>query len=792
MTDLICQQVVKGKNCGGRIDPQEGVCETCGRAPAKGALLAAVATANVTTGSTASTTGGARTGSGRVSRRQGTASSSRRTNALGAGLVSLPPVPSQDPMTLVMASPEVSPGKRVCPHCSARVNRMNGFCPQCSEAYDFRPSLKTGDMVAGKYEIKGPIGLGGMGWIYLGFDVVLQRWVVLKGVLNENDAEAAAAALAERQFLAAVKHPNICSIYDFVSQGAQGYMVLEYIGGRTLDAIRGDHDIIDLVSPDDGRVVKSGVRRVDLTAEERKLVLKVTQYGVLPPEQALAYLMALMPAFSYLHASGFTHNDMKPENVMIDGDRIKLIDLGAMRKIGDQGGLIFGTEGFIAPEASDDPIAVSDLYAVGRTLAILLMDFLYKCRTDTDVATRKTTTRRLLVSGYKNALPGADEQPLLMRFDSIRRFLLRACHENPDERFQSADEMQSQLFGLLREVMALKEGAKPAESKVFFGDGLVDAADAQGAAAPLARLLPALRLDAGDPAAQAILGVAGLPDPNRRIEALKQIAASTPKSAEAQLRTADALIAAGQPDLALAACEKMLAAYEFEWRAHWFAGKALLARADQASGGAEAVALARQALGRFDRVYFEMPGELAPRLGLAFAAERAGDAAGAMGYYERIVAIDPTLAAGVFGLARCRLKLGDASGAAKALALLPSSHSMYIESRFALARALMAAEPAKAPNALFEAGDTLSAVAADSVTLHSTAAELFATAIRLVEARALPNGGGKTLLGVSMTPTALRLEAARRYSLIGRMAGSADQKAMWIDRANAIRPMTWL
>ena len=135
---------------------------------------------------------------------------------------------------------------------------MNGFCPQCSAAYDFRPSLKTGDLVAGKYEIKGPIGLGGMGWIYLGFDVVLKRWVVLKGVLNEKDPEAAAAAIAERQFLAAVKHPNIVSIYDFVSQGSQGYMVLEYVGGRTLDAIRGDFDLVDLISPDDGRVIRNG------------------------------------------------------------------------------------------------------------------------------------------------------------------------------------------------------------------------------------------------------------------------------------------------------------------------------------------------------------------------------------------------------------------------------------------------------------------------------------------------------------------------------------------------------
>jgi serine/threonine-protein kinase PknG len=679
---------------------------------------------------------------------------------------------------------------------------MNGFCPQCSAAYDFRPSLKNGDIVAGKFEIKGPIGLGGMGWIYLGFDVVLKRWVVLKGVLNEKDPEAAAAAIAERQFLAAVKHPNIVSIYDFVSQGSQGYMVLEYVGGRTLDAIRGDFDLVDLLSPEDGRVVRSGVLRRDIKPEERNLVANVSKYGVLPPEQALAYLMALCPAFAYLHASGFTHNDMKPDNVMIDGDRVKLIDLGAMRKIGDQGGLIFGTEGFIAPEAVSDPIAVSDLYAVGRTLAILLMDFLYRCRTDTDAATRKTTTRRLIVSGYKNALPGPGDQAILQQFDSIYRFLVRACHENPDERFQSADEMQSQMFGLLREVMALKEGPKPSESKVFFADGLIDGADVEGAQAPLARLLPALRFDADDPAASRILGLSAIVDPRRRISELQQVISRAPKSAEAKLRLADAMIAAGQPDAAVVLTDRILGDNEFEWRAHWYAGKALLTMANKAGsqsvaaratkGSGDPVALAKQAQGRFDRVYFEMPGELAPRLGIAMAAEVAKDFKTASLYYGRVEAIDPALASAVFGLSRCRLELNDAAAAANALSAMPPSHSMYHESRLALACAYIAGDPVKNPDFLFKASDTLAALKTESAALHKVAAALTIRAIELLERRQLQADSAKRLVGVPLAPQALKLEAARRYAAIGRLADSAADKARWIDQSHAVRPLTLL
>jgi serine/threonine-protein kinase PknG len=94
----------------------------------------------------------------------------------------------------------------------ARVNRDEGYCPSCGKPYSFKASLKPGDIVAGQYEVRGPMAYGGMGWIYLGWDNVLNRWVVLKGLLNAKDEAAAAAAVAERQFLAAVKHPKIVGI----------------------------------------------------------------------------------------------------------------------------------------------------------------------------------------------------------------------------------------------------------------------------------------------------------------------------------------------------------------------------------------------------------------------------------------------------------------------------------------------------------------------------------------------------------------------------------------------------
>jgi serine/threonine-protein kinase PknG len=77
-----------------------------------------------------------------------------------------------------------------------------------------------------------------LGWIYLGWDNVLNRWIVLKGLLNAKDEVAAVAAVAERQFLAAVKHPKIVGIYNFVTHGTEGVIVMEYVGGKTIKVLR--------------------------------------------------------------------------------------------------------------------------------------------------------------------------------------------------------------------------------------------------------------------------------------------------------------------------------------------------------------------------------------------------------------------------------------------------------------------------------------------------------------------------------------------------------------------------
>jgi serine/threonine-protein kinase PknG len=720
VSDLLC----KRPGCSGRI--VDGVCEDCGRPPVGQSLL----TESTGTVGTAATGAGTRaTGSRRGTR---TARGSVTTRSrLGGGLVSLPPVPSADPLKLILGKPEVPSARRICPHCDKRVNRDEGFCPSCGQPYNFKATLKGGDVVAGQYEVKGPIAYGGLGWIYLGWDNVLNRFVVLKGLLNAKDEAAAAAAVAERQFLAAVKHPKIVGIYNFITHGTEGFIVMEYVGGTTIKAVR----------------------------KER---------GPLPVAEALAYIFGILPAFSYLHGQGIAFCDFKPDNVMLEEGDVKLIDMGGVRRIDAEQGPVFYTAGYAAPEVAKGEVApneVTDLYTIGRTLAELVMDF-------------------KPYGTYEYALPAPDDAPVLKEHEGLYRLLLRSTHHDPDQRFQTADDMADQLYGVLREVVALKEGPKPAESKIFTGDQLLDADDAAGTAAPLVRLLPALKVDANDPGANLILAAAGITRPEKRLSALRDIAARKPDSVEGVLRLADALIPGEDqtaPGEVFTLLNKVEEKDSFDWRVHWYRGKALLANGQGS-----------RARSSFDRAHFELPGEIAPKLGIAFAAEAEGDDKTAAAFYDRVSRVDPDHTSACFGLARIRSKAGDRDGvigAVEALRRVPASSSLCSQAQIRLADLLIEDGIRFDHNLLEQAAETIEQIGVEGGIVHQLAGRLFVAAIELIENGKF-NGAAGTLLGSPLKITDLRLAAERRYRSCAHFANDDAEKIRWVDLANRVRPVT--
>src|SRR6185295_5558166 len=255
---------------------------------------------------------------------------------------------------------------------------------------------------------------------------VSDRWVVLKGLLQPGGQQAQAIAVAERRFLAMVNHPGIVKIYNFVEHPGfdgrpVGYIVMEYIGGTTLQAI---------------------------LAKQRAEAPQGEPNPMMPVEQALGYVLEVMPALSYLHSLGLVYNDLKPDNIMLTEDNVELLDMGAVSGIGDYG-YIYGTKGFQAPEiVKTGPTVATDIYTLGRTLAKLTVD--------------------LPNNRYAESLPDPGEVPVFERYESFYRLLQRATNPRPAQRFSSADEMATQCKGVLREILAEQTGVPRPGTSVLF------------------------------------------------------------------------------------------------------------------------------------------------------------------------------------------------------------------------------------------------------------------------------------------------------------------------------------
>jgi serine/threonine-protein kinase PknG len=738
------------RDCPGTIE--DGYCDTCGLAPVhksapdksapdksaaagtagtKGTTPTRASEASARTGALSTrTSGSGRTGSSRTGSRR------RR---FGGGLVDVAPIVQADPATAIMAKAEVPEDKRYCAKCGQpvgrtrgdRPGRTSGFCPHCGEPFNFAPKLTKGELVGGQYEVVGALAHGGLGWIYLAVDKnVSDRWVVLKGLLNSGDEDALAAAVAERRFLAEVEHPNIVKIYNFVEHDGAGYIVMEYVGGESLKSILKDRRTGNGGNPDP-----------------------------LPVDQALAYLLEIMPAFGYLHDRGLIFCDFKPDNVIQSGDQMKLIDLGGVVRFDDMDAAIYGTVGYQAPEmATLGPSIASDLFTIGRTLAVLTTDF------------------RGYQSTFKESLPDRGDFEVYRRYESFYRLLVRATRPDPAERFVDSGEMTDQMLGVLRQVLAAGGEAHPAPSKLFTGEMRTDL-KTDG---PRWQELPTPMIDLTDPAA-AFLASVTVTDPSEVLQLLKNAPVDTVEVRLRALRAEIDLATRHQFfDDARKARDALFTTDGADWRLAWYDGLLALATADYA--------YARQ---RFDAVYSALPGELAPQLALGLTLELAGDS-GAAAYYDTVSRTDPAYTTAAAGLARCRLRSGDRTGAVEAYNRVPGTSSAYRTSQVGAVRALVQAHPSAAADVT-----SLAAAAALIERLEVEAAQLAALRAELLEQALQTLRGGATLPG-TVLGSARNGQAGERdvrfaledaYREMARAAHGPD-KIHLVDLANAARPRT--
>lgn len=680
------------------------------------------------------------------------------TRRLGGGLVEIPRIPATDPQEALMTNPVVAESKRFCWSCGKPVGRSSasgparseGICPHCGASFSFLPQLNPGDVVAGQYAIKGCIAHGGLGWIYLAVDRnVNDRPVVLKGLVHAGDAEAQNIAMAERRFLAEVAHPSIVKIYNFVEHPDQhgnpvGYIVMEYVGGTSLKQPRG---------------------------------------STLPVAQAIAYMLEILPALGFLHSIGLTYNDLKPENIMLTEEQLKLIDLGAVASINAYGNL-YGTPGYQAPEiAQTGPSVASDIYTVGRTLAVLTLD----------MPTRK--------GRYVDGLPGGN--PVLTKYDSYHRVLRRAIDPDPAARFGSAEEMATQLVGVLREVVAQDSGTpRPGMSTVFtpsrstFGvDLLVSQTDVyvDGLAHPPSLTAPdivtALQVPLLDPTdvGATILAATVLSQPVQTLESLKAArlgridadGVDLSESVEVPLMETRALLDLGDVAKATNKLDQLEERVGTSWRLNWYRGMAALLNGDY-----------DQATKLFTAVLDHLPGEVAPKMALAATAELAGDEKN-LDFYRTVWSTDNSVISAGYGFARTLAARGHRAEAVRMLDNVPPTSRHFTTARLTSAVTLLS-------------GRTLSEVTEDDIREAARRVDALPEAEpRVLQIKAFVLGtaldwmksntaSSHHLLGYPFTKRGIRQGVEAHLRALARRAPERAHRYALVDLANATRPTSLL
>jgi len=273
---------------------------------------------------------------------------------------------------------------------------------------------------------------------------------------------------------------------------------------------------------------------------------------------------------------------------------------------------------------------------------------------------------------YLSSLPPPDTTPLFAQHDSLYWLIAKCCAPDPADRFASADELRSQMLGVLRETVA----ARTTGTALTSASSVLFEAPSVSTSALSWSELPRLRPDATDPQ-HAWLTSIGATDPAQRLSDLQR---APEDSADVLLARAQAQLELGEPGKARETSAQLLASDPWEWRALWIDGLAATQQGDWDDAKAS-----------FSAVYQQVPGELAPKLALAVACENGGQPDVAEGLYRTCAVTDAAYAApAAFGMARVRAGRQDTTGAVAALDLVPATSRGYPESRQLRADVLLA------------------------------------------------------------------------------------------------------
>jgi serine/threonine-protein kinase len=262
--------------------------------------------------------------------------------------------------------------------------------------------------IIGKYKLLDKLGEGGMGEVYRGVNMMVEREVAIKFLRPElaNQPQVVERFRSEAVTLAKLNHPNIATLYDFDRQGESFIMVLEFVRGVSLDNV-------------------------------------IQQRGVIPADQAVPIFCQVLDGIQHAHEWGIIHRDIKPANMMLtEKGTLKVLDFGIARILGTarmtRQGNIIGTIEYMSPEQvrGMETDARSDIYSLGMLLYEMLTG---RCPFDMQ---NEFELMKAQIEQYP--VPPRQLNPAIP--EVVEQAIWRSIQKDPAQRFQSASEFRAFLL----------------------------------------------------------------------------------------------------------------------------------------------------------------------------------------------------------------------------------------------------------------------------------------------------------------------------------------------------------
>jgi tRNA A-37 threonylcarbamoyl transferase component Bud32 len=282
-----------------------------------------------------------------------------------------------------------------------------------------------GTHLSSRYRLDSKLGSGGMSTVYLATDETLHRRVAIKVLHREisDQPDQLERFRREARTVAALSHPNLVAVIDAGEDGGHPYIVFEYVPGETLK------------------------KRID---EEGRLAL----------DEATAYAIEIGRGLACAHASRLIHRDVKPQNVLIDGEgRAKITDFGIARSLESSGltatGRVLGTTDYVSPEQAmgHDVDARTDVYSLGVLLYEMLTgDVPFHAETQVGVAMKHVNET---IPNVQRKRPEASA--------ALAATLERATAKDPDDRYLDMNFFLADLEAAL-EVEVARAGHSTGEA----------------------------------------------------------------------------------------------------------------------------------------------------------------------------------------------------------------------------------------------------------------------------------------------------------------------------------------